>query len=98
MVMIVMVLVKLGFFIAAAVWMSLERNFFNYLAQMIVVWVYCLIAAVLMFLDLNLVILHIYLNANGLTTFQFLMIRKEEEKERKRQEIINAHRRTSIKE
>ena len=51
---------------------------------MIVCWVYCLIAVVLVFLDLNLVILHIYLNVKGITTFQLLQVQKEEEKEKKR--------------
>lgn len=78
MVMIVMVLVKLGLFIFASVWMSLERMFLNYLAAMIACWFYTLVAAVLWFLDLNLLILHIYLNAKGITTFQMLQIQREE--------------------
>ena len=74
--MIVMVVLKLALFLMAAIWISIENNFRNYLPQMIVVWVYCLIAVILVFLDFNLLIFHFYLNAKGISTYQFIMIQK----------------------
>jgi hypothetical protein len=76
--MIVSVFAQLGLYVAAGIVLSLERNFYNYLPQMIAIWVYMLIVAVLMFLDLNLVLLHVYLNAKKMTTYQIIMAMREE--------------------
>jgi hypothetical protein len=77
-VMIVSVFTQLGLFVAAGIVLSLEKNFHKYLPQMIVVWVYMLIVTVLMFLDFNLVLLHIYLNAKKMTTYQLITAMREE--------------------
>lgn len=45
---------------------------------MIAVWVYLPIVAVLMFMDFNLVLLHIYLSAKKLTTYQLITSMREE--------------------
>jgi hypothetical protein len=76
--MIVSVFTQLGLFVAAGIVLSLEKNFHKYLPQMIVVWVYMLIVTVLMFLDFNLVLLHIYLNAKKMTTYQLITAMREE--------------------
>jgi hypothetical protein len=43
---------------------------------MVASWVYLLFALVLGFLNMNLLILHIYLNVKGITTFQFIQLKK----------------------
>jgi hypothetical protein len=80
MVMIVSVFVQLSLFLAATIVLSLERRFSLYLPQMIAAWVYLLVVVVLMFLDFNLILLHVYLNVKGMTTFQMIMAMREEER------------------
>ena len=47
---------------------------------MIAVWVTLVVITVFDFLVLNLIVLHIYLRCKGLTTFEMIMLMKEEEK------------------
>lgn len=55
--------------------------------MIVLAWIAGLFMVVFGFLLFNLIALHIYLNINGLTTYQFLQIRKkEEEEERKTKE------------
>lgn len=77
-VMIVSVFVQLAIYVAAAVVLTLERNFERFLPQMIAVWVYLAIVSVLMFMDFNLVLLHVYLNAKKMTTYQLITAMREE--------------------
>lgn len=49
------------------------------LARIIVIWIIGLVLLVFGFLLLNLIILHIYLNATEQTTYQFLQRKKKEE-------------------
>jgi hypothetical protein len=44
---------------------------------MIVVWIYMVLMAVLTFLVFNLILLHIYLTAKNLTTYEMIMLMKE---------------------
>jgi len=54
---------------------------------MIVVWVCAAVVFVLMFLDLNLVLLHVYLNVKKMTTYQLITLMREEERMEKIAEI-----------
>lgn len=55
--------------------------------MMVLGWIAGLLMAIFGFLLFNLIALHVYLNINDLTTYQFLQIRKkEEEEERKNKE------------
>lgn len=47
---------------------------------MITSWVYLTLVVILMFMDFNLILLHIYLNVKGITTFQMIMSMREEER------------------
>jgi palmitoyltransferase ZDHHC1/11 len=47
-------------------------------------WVAALMMAIFGFLLFNLIALHVYLNVHGLTTYQFLQMRKKEEEELKK--------------
>jgi hypothetical protein len=76
--MIISVFVQLALYVAAAIVISLERNFQKFLPQMIATWVYLSLVAVLMFLDFNLVLLHIYLSVKKMTTYQLITAMREE--------------------
>ena len=55
---------------------------------MIANWVFCVVIIVFIFLDTNLIILHIYLFCNSLTTYEFLLKRRAEEEH---EEIMKAN-------
>ena len=59
----------------------------NQLAKIILAWIAAVLMAVFGFLLFNLILLHIFLIVNGLTTYQFLQQRKKQEQnERKSRE------------
>ena len=72
MAMIVSVFVQLALYVAAVIVLSIEKNFQSFMPQMIAVWVFFVVVAVLMILDFNLVLLNIYLNVKSLTTYQLI--------------------------
>jgi beta-lactamase regulating signal transducer with metallopeptidase domain len=47
---------------------------------MIVIWIIGVVVCVFALLLINLIILHVYLHCKGLTTYEFILIRKEEER------------------
>lgn len=85
--MIVSVMLQMATFIAAGVTLSLERQFHLYMPQMIVAWAYMGIVGILLFLIMNLVILHIYLICRGMTTYQLITLIREEERQAKIEEL-----------
>lgn len=56
----------------------------EYLGKIVAAWVAALMMAIFGFLLFNLIVLHIYLVANEMTTYQFLQKRKKEEEEEKK--------------
>jgi len=50
---------------------------------MAAVWAFSAVVAVFCILLMNLVGLHIYLICKGITTYQFIMLQREEEKKKK---------------
>ena len=54
------------------------------LAKIIAAWFAALLMAVFGFLLFNLILLHLYLIANDMTTYQFLQRRKKQEEEEKK--------------
>lgn len=78
--MIVAVFFQLATFVAAAAVLTAQQNFNDYLASMIAVWITLVVIVVFDFLVMNLVILHIYLFFKGITTFELIMLMKEEER------------------
>lgn len=80
-------MLQMATFTAAGITLSLEKQFHLYMAQMIAVWAYMGIVAVLLFLILNLVILHIYLICKGMTTYQLITSIREEERQAKIEEL-----------
>ena len=67
--------------IAHVILSSINTNFSSkeQLAKIIVSWIAALLMAIFGFLLFNLIALHIYLIASGMTTYQFLQKRKKEE-------------------
>lgn len=78
--MIVAVFFQMSSYVAAAAVLTAQRNFAEFLPSMIAVWVTLVVITVFDFLVLNLIVLHIYLRCKGLTTFEMIMLMKEEEK------------------
>ena len=66
------------------------------LGKIVLSWIGALLMAVFGFLLFNLIALHVYLIANGITTYQFLQARKKEEENRKK-EMRQMERSASIR-
>lgn len=81
--MIVSVFVQMIIFLASGAVLSVQNTFRQHMAQMIAVWIYMVPLAVLAFLVFNLILLHIYLTIKGLTTYEMIMLMKEEENKAK---------------
>ena len=62
-------------YIAGVALLSVE-DYTDILGQMITNWVYLVVICVFAILIFNLVLLHIFLICKGLSTYEFLVIRK----------------------
>jgi hypothetical protein len=81
-----MILVTLGNMITYVVGMILlwtENQWREYLGSMIALWVFSVVPVIFAILLFNLVALHIYLICNGITTYQFIMLQREEARRKK---------------
>ena len=76
--MILSVFLQMSVFLASGATLSIQYDFSNYLPQMIVVWIYMVVSSVLAFLVFNLTMLHVYLTIKGITTYEMIMLMKEE--------------------
>jgi hypothetical protein len=68
-------------FIFSTIFLTLEDQWQDFLYFIIPTWIVMAVISVLSILLLNLILLHIYLNCKGYTTYQFIMVRKEQEKQ-----------------
>ena len=57
-----------------------KKKWKQYLGFMVTSWVVLAIIFILAILLLNLILLHVYLGCKGYTTYQFIMVRREEER------------------
>jgi high-affinity nickel permease len=64
---------------------SVQYGVLEQLGKIIPSWIAALLMGIFGFLLFNLIVLHIYLIVNGMTTYQFLQKRKKEEEEEKKQ-------------
>ena len=67
------------FLIAGGLMSTGRENVNEIFAQIIPVWIMMVILGVLGFLLMQLILLHIYLQCKGLTTYEFLQERKKEQ-------------------
>lgn len=77
-VMIASTEINLTLYMAAIVVLSVENLWSGFLPGIIVAWVVLVPVAILWFLLLNLIFLHIYLAHRGLTTYQFIVAQRAE--------------------
>ncbi len=80
MAMIVVTFLNMIVYVIGMILLWTENAWRQYLGPMIVVWIFSLIAIIFSILLLNLIGLHAYLICKGLTTYQFIMLQREEEK------------------
>ncbi len=81
-----MILLTLGNMMVYVVGMILlwtEDQWRDYIGPMIALWVYSIVPVVFSVLLFNLVALHIYLICKGITTYQFIMLQREEARRKK---------------
>ena len=75
--------------LVAVLLLTTEYQWENILGIMIANWISLAICIVFLFLIFNLILLHVYLNCIGLTTYEFLLKRKEEEQRELVEERFN---------
>lgn len=85
--MIVATLFTMLFYLLSVSLLWREGNFSQFLPSMGVIWASGLIVAIFALLILNLVILHIYLQCLGISTYNFIMMDKIPTSKPKSQEI-----------
>ncbi len=71
--MIIAAFLQMGIYLTGVALLSIEKKFPAYMSQMVVAWVLFAPIGVLFVLDFNLILLHIYLNVKGMTTFEMVM-------------------------
>jgi hypothetical protein len=74
--MISFTFMQLIIFLAGGIIISMDSIHIKNLTVTIILWIVMLIGGILNVLDLCLLVLHIYLNMIGLTTYQFISMRK----------------------
>ena len=83
-VMIVGAFLNLFFYVAALLSLTFEARPHDFLSQFIVAWCSGTINAIFVLLLINLIILHLYLIHKGISTYEFIVIQRQEEERRKR--------------
>ena len=81
--MIITTCVVLVVYIIALAILTSEKTYVDYLLSFILAWVSGGINAIFAFLLINLIVLHIYLICNGISTYEFIIAQREEEKRKK---------------
>jgi hypothetical protein len=74
--MISFTFMQLIIFLAGGIIISMDSIHIKNLTVTIILWIVMLIGGILNVLDLCLLVLHIYLNMIGLTTYEFISMRK----------------------
>lgn len=70
--MIVVVTLNFLIYVASIVMLSCEQLWYNFLAEIIILWVTILLYVVLAILVFNLMLFHIYLIRKNMTTYAFI--------------------------
>lgn len=74
--MVALTFLSMAAYITSIALLWAEHGYQQFLAEMGVVWATGLIVLLFAILILNLILLHVYLNYLGLTTYQFIMKQK----------------------
>ena len=82
--MIVAAFLNLLFYVAALLSLTFQARPHEFLSQFIVAWCSGTINAIFVFLLINLIVLHLYLLHKGISTYEFIVIQRQEEEKRKR--------------
>lgn len=82
--MIVGAFLNLFFYVAALLSLTFETRPHDFLSQFIVAWCSGTINAIFVLLLINLIILHLYLIHKGISTYEFIVIQRQEDERRKR--------------
>ena len=75
--------VVLVVYIIALAILTSEKTYVDYLLSFILAWVSGGINSIFAFLLINLIVLHIYLICKGISTYEFIIAQREEEKRKK---------------
>jgi hypothetical protein len=81
--MIIATFVVLVVYIIALAILTSEKTYVDYLLSFILAWVSGGINSIFAFLLINLIVLHIYLICKGISTYEFIVAQREEEKRKK---------------
>ena len=81
--MIITTFVHLIVYVIALGILTAEKTYVDYLLSFILAWLSGGINAVFAFLLINLIALHIYLMCNGISTYEFIVAQREEERKKK---------------
>lgn len=78
--MITSTCLHLSVYIISVIILSIEKKWNNFLGLIITAWAILAVVGILWFLLLNLNILHFYLICKGYTTYQFILLRRDEQR------------------
>ena len=76
--MIVSVFVNLFIYILAAILLTVENKWSQIVGKMVGTWIVLALVSIFLILVFNLILLHIYLGCKGYTTYQFILVRRQE--------------------
>lgn len=86
-VMIIGAFLNLLIYVAAMLSLTLQASPNDFLSEFIVAWCSGTISAIFVILLINLIVLHLYLIYKGISTYEFIMIQRQEEDKRKKAQI-----------
>jgi hypothetical protein len=75
--MILAAFFNLAIYVASVIVLTTSTKFETYLGAFVASWISGAINSIFVILLLNLIVLHIYLIANGLSTYDFIMAQRE---------------------
>ena len=82
--MIIGAFLNLLFYVVALLSLTFEAHPHDFLSQFIVAWCSGTINAIFVVLLINLIILHLYLIHKGISTYEFIVIQRQDEEKRRR--------------
>lgn len=83
MVMIITAFIHLSLYVVSLGILTSQKEYNMYLPGFIMAWISGAVNSIFSFLLLNLIVLHIYLISKGLSTYEFIMAQREEERLKK---------------
>ena len=83
MVMILVTLINMIVYVVGMIMLWTEDQWREYIGPMIALWIFSVVPVIFAILLINLVALHFYLICKGITTYQFIMLQREEARRKK---------------